>query len=386
VVAPDDFVVRVADDDIADLHRRLENTRFIDRLAGADWRSGVPVGHLREMVEHWRWRFDWRSVERRINGFVNRRVDVGGTRIHCLKRAGTGPAPVPILLVHGWPSSAVELLDLADELADPDRNGGSPSDSFDVVIASPHGFGFSDPPPREDWRTPDDHGRALAAAMTAMGYERFAVHTHDVGASMLRVVLLEQPSRIIGYHTTEAGIPGPHPAPDRASLGSEEREYLEYADMWEKDEGGYFAMLRTRPQTIGHALNDSPAGLAAWILEKWWSWTIPAQSGRTLSDFLTPDQVLANVAFYWHTRSINSADRIYYGRRASRSSGEQARVPVGVARTTQQIERCPRTWAERFFPDIRTWTELGKGGHFVALEQPRLLATAIRDFIRPLRS
>jgi pimeloyl-ACP methyl ester carboxylesterase len=158
------------------------------------------------------------------------------------------------------------------------------------------------------------------------------------------------------------------------------------ADAWTLDEGGYFGMLRTRPQTLGHGLNDSPAGLAAWIVEKWWAWTVPPGSGRTLDEFLSFDQLLSIVAIYWLTQTVNSANWAYYERGGrDREPGEQSGVPTGVARTTQPIELAPRHWAERFFTDIRHWRELGKGGHFVTMQEPRLLADSIREFLRPLR-
>jgi pimeloyl-ACP methyl ester carboxylesterase len=371
--------IRIPDEDLADLDRRLAATRYIEPPPGADRRAGVPVEYLREVLDHWRHRFDWSAVEERIDGFANLRVDVDGLALHAVHVRSPSRDAVPIVLVHGWPSSFVELLDLAEELALDE------ADPFHVVVPSLPGFGFSESPRVAEWDAPED-GEAIAKLMRELGYERFAVHTHDIGASVMRVVLVEQPERIVGYHTTEPGIPGPFPRPERESMSEEERAQRDYAAAWHADEGGYVSMLTTRPLTIAHGLNDSPAGLAAWILEKWWSWTVPPGSGRTLDEFLSLDQVLANVALYWHTRTISSANWPYYRPDTrQRTAGEQAHVPVGVALTTQPIERAPRAWAERFFPDIRSWVELGRGGHFVAMEEPALLANAIRDFVRPLR-
>lgn len=377
--------VDVPEEELADLDRRLASTRFIDPEPEADWRAGMPVEYLRGLGVHWRTRFDWRRLEDRINGFDNLRVDIDGLGVHCVHRRGVGPDPIPIVLLHGWPSSFVELLDLADHLADPGGHGADAADPFDVVVPSFPGFGYSDAPRTATWASPDD-GETIARLMTELGYERFAIHTHDIGASAMRSVLLNQHERILGYHTTEPGIPGPHPLPDRGSMSGEERRYQDLAESWSADEGGYFGILGTRPLTIGHALNDSPAGLAAWIVEKWWAWTVPPGSGRTLDEFLSLDQILANVALYWHTRTVNSANWPYYRKRARRTHDEHAEIPVGVALTTQPIERAPRSWAERFFPDIRRWEDLGVGGHFVALEQPAKLAGAIRAFVRPLRT
>jgi pimeloyl-ACP methyl ester carboxylesterase len=379
--------VQVADEELADLRERLARTRYIRPEPGAGWNAGVPVEYLRELLEYWRTNFKWRNVEDKINSFSNARLQIDDINVHCVLVPGTGEHRVPILLAHGWPSSFLEHLDLATHLAAPEQHGAGSADSFDVVIASTPGFGYSDSPINQDWASPEDEGETFVRLMSALGHERFAIHTNDIGASAMRIVLLEHADRIIGYHTTEPGIPGPYPRPAKESVSEEERERLEYGELWHEEEGGYFGMLATRPQTLAHGLNDSPAGLAAWIAEKWWSWTVPPGSGRTLDEFLSPDQVLSNIALYWHTQTINSANWGYYRKiDRGRTQGEQARVPVGVALTTQPIDRVPRAWAERFFPDIRSWVELGKGGHFVAMEEPALLATAIRDFIRPLRT
>jgi pimeloyl-ACP methyl ester carboxylesterase len=382
-VAP--FRVSVSEDEVEDLRSRLRATRYIAEPPVPDWRSGVPVGYLRDLLRYWREGFDWHAVEDRINSFTNVRVDLDGLALHCLRVPGRGPSPIPIVLVHGWPGSFVEMLDLAVLLSDPAATGADPIDSFDVVIPSLPGFGHSDAPRSPTWgRT--QTAEAVARLMTFLGYERFGIHTYDIGASIMSALCLSDPDRVIGYHTTEPGIPGPEPRPDPDSIRDDERIYLDYAREWEAQEGGYFGILATRPQTLGHALNDSPAGLAAWIVEKWWSWTVPEGSGASLHDFLSMDQVLSNITLYWHTRSINSANWTYFvtaGR--TRVAGERAIVPVGVALTTQRIERAPRAWAERFFPDIRRWEDLGAGGHFVTMERPDLVARAIRAFFRSLR-
>jgi pimeloyl-ACP methyl ester carboxylesterase len=205
------FRVHVPDDELADLRVRLDRTRYIPSQPAAGWNAGVPVEYMRELLEHWRTRFDWRAVEASINGLPNHRIEVDGVGIHCVHLRGREPDSLPILLLHGWPSSFVELLDLAETLA------GDEADPFDVVVPSLPGFGFSDAPPPENWDAPED-GEALLGLMSALGYERFAVHTHDIGASVMRTVLLDHPDRIIGYHTTEPGIPGPFPRPDPEAM------------------------------------------------------------------------------------------------------------------------------------------------------------------------
>jgi len=383
-----EFEIHVPDEELADLQSRLARTRFIDPLPEASAKAGLPVEYLRRLLTHWRDQFSWRELERRINGFTNVVVSVDGAEVHCAIKRGSGDHRVPIVLLHGWPSSFVEYLDLADHLASPTEHGASAADSFDVVIPSVPGYGYSPYPGRLPY------GDLLARALEALGYPRFAIHTHDIGAGMMADVLVTQPERVIGYHTTEAGIPGPTPRPSAEELSDEEKEWAAYRDAWHADQDGYVSILGTRPVTMAHALNDSPAGLAAWIGEKWWDWTIPPGSDHGLDDYLSYDQVLANIALYWHTRTISTVNWLFHPVPSDNAGtkwweSEQpvtAHVPVGVARTNQPIERHPRAWVERFFPDIRRFEDLGRGGNFVAIEEPALLAHAIREFIRPLRT
>jgi pimeloyl-ACP methyl ester carboxylesterase len=378
------FRVHVPDADLEDLRVRLFRTRMIPRPPEGEWKSGVPVDYLATLLDYWRSDFEWQAAEARINRLAHVRVDVDGRAVHAALQPARGNA-IPIALVHGWPSSFIEMLDLADHLADPGGHGADPADAFDVVIPSLPGYGFSDPPSPPTWN-PHDVGLTIGRVMAALGYVTYGIHAYDVGASAMTRLMLARPEVVIGYHTTEPGIPGPFPRPDPVDMSDEERQQQQLAAAWNADEGGYFALLGTRPQTLAHALNDSPAGLAAWIVEKWWSWTVPPASEARLHDSLSMDQILSNISLYWFTQTIGSANWTYYGTGGrARTIGEHMDKPVGVALTTQPIERASRSWASRFFSDIRTWVELGEGGHFVTMERPGLLATAIRDFFRPLR-
>jgi pimeloyl-ACP methyl ester carboxylesterase len=378
------FKVHVPEESLKDMSRRLMETRIEDPPSAGSWFAGLPIEYLRRLIDYWLNDFDWRKVEDRLDKQRHMRFDARGMRIHFVHQSGRGSESLPLVLVHGWPSSFLELLDLADLLSDPAGQGGAGDDAFDVVIPSLPGFGFSD----KRWLGPwaPVAGKAIHELMMSLGYERYGVHTHDVGASVMTGICLSNPKSIIGYHTTEPGIPGPYPEPDLDSSTAEEREYQSTVDAWLTEEGGYFALLRSRPLTIGHALHDSPVGLAAWIAEKWWSWTVPPGSGRDLSDFVSMDLLVANIALYWLTGTIQSANWIYTpGQRRTRQVGERTFRPVGVTLGAQSIERAPRTWAERFFGDIRYWADLRTGGHFIAAEEPRLLAESIREFFRPLR-
>lgn len=385
------FRVEVPEQTLTDLRERLARTRWPKDGRDANWSDGADPSYMQGLLGYWRTGFDWRAQEIFINSFAHFRAEGTGPGLHVVHAHGTGSKPMPLLLVHGWPSSFYEMLELVPLLADPARHGGDPSDAFDVVVPSLPGFGFSDP--AIPALSAKGVGDLLVALMDALGYARFGVHAYDIGASVSGLLALDHPDRLIGYHTTEPGIPRPDLGPDAPALSDAERAYLALADAWRADEGGYMVVQRTRPQTLAYGLADSPAGLAAWIVEKWHAWTAPPDGD--LERHFTRDQILANLTIYWATNTIGSANRWYHAApadpavpRPARRLGvdDRVRVPVGVALTaTQPIERAPRKFVERLYPDIRRWVELPRGGHFVALEEPRLLADSIRAFYRDLR-
>jgi pimeloyl-ACP methyl ester carboxylesterase len=377
------YEVRVPREVLEDLQTRLAHARWPDEVEGAGWGYGVPLAYMKELVEYWREGFDWQAQEERINSFHNFRAEVGGIGIHFVHERGKGSDPMPLIVTHGWPSSFYEMLELVPLLTDPQSHGAGPADAFDVVIPSVPGHGFSERPTQrgfEDRRVAE----LWVKLMEGLGYDRFAAHAYDLGASVMGLLCLDHPERVIGYHTTSPANPAPYRGPGEPELTDAERVFLEYLERWYREEGGYAHILGTRPQTLAYGLNDSPAGLAAWIVEKWYVWTDPPSGD--LETHFTKDELLANVTIYWVTETINSANRYY--REELRGPGPQDRVqvPTGVTLTaTQQFERPPREYHERLFPDTRRWAELGRGGHFVALEEPELLAEAIRAFFRALR-
>jgi pimeloyl-ACP methyl ester carboxylesterase len=378
------YTVHVPDETLLDLQDRLARTRWPDEVEGAGWDYGFPLEKLRRLVSYWRSGFNWRSMELRINAFPNFLTDVDGMHIHFIHRRGQGPNPIPLLITHGWPSTFYEMLDLVDLLTDPASHAGDPADAFDVVVPSVPGHGFSDRPEQPGFEDRRAAG-LLVKLMEGLGYSRFASHASDLGASISGLMCLDYPEKIIGYHTTSPGNPSPYIEKDDPSITRAERDYLTLKEQWSREEYGYGHLLGSRPQTIAYALNDSPAGLAAWILEKWQVWT---DSHLDLEDRFNRDDLLAQVTIYWVTQTINSANRYYYEGRNTRwpGPGERALVPHGVALSaTQANERPPREYVERLFPDIRQWVELPRGGHFVAMEEPGLLAGAIRSFFRLLR-
>ncbi len=377
------YELRVPGEVFEDLQTRLAHVRWPDEVEGVGWGYGVPLAYAKELVEYWRGSFDWRAQEEWINSFANFRAEVGGIGIHFVHERGKGPDPMPLIVTHGWPSSFYEMLVLVLLLTDPQSHGADPADAFDVVVPSVPGHGFSDRPTQRGFE--DRHVAELwVKLMEDLGYDRFAAHAYNLGASVMGLLCLDHPERVIGYHTTSPANPAPYLGPGTAEPTAAERAFLEYLERWRREEGGYAHILGTRPQTLAYGLNDSPAGLAAWITEKWYAWTAPP-SGNLAAHF-TKDELLTNVTIYWVTETINSANRYYAEDLRGPGPEDCARVPLGVSLTaTQRFERPPREYVERLFPDIRRWIELPRGGHFVALEEPELLAETICAYFRPLR-
>jgi pimeloyl-ACP methyl ester carboxylesterase len=336
---------------------------------------------MRELVAYWRDGFDWRREEAAMNRLPHFRAEVDGVGIHLVHARGRGPAPMPLLITHGWPSSFVEMLALIPLLADPGAHGGDPADAFDVVVPSVPGFGFSDRPGRGMTRS--RVAGLWARLMEGLGYARYAVHGNDIGAVIQGWLALDHPDRLIALHTLMPTFPPAVIGPDARPLSAAERAFQERQARWQREEGGYDAIQQSRPQTLAYGLHDSPAGLAAWIVEKWRTWTDPVAGfeGR-----IARDLVLANVTLYWVTATANAANRSYYERaREPRTVTARITVPTGVALTTEAIQRPPRERAERGYADIRRWVDLPRGGHFAAAEAPAALAAELREFFRPFR-
>jgi pimeloyl-ACP methyl ester carboxylesterase len=382
---PTPYTVAIPEEILGDLRARLARTRWPDEVDGAGWEYGASLAYMKDLVAYWRAGFDWRGQERAINAFSHFRARVAGTGIHFIHERGRGPAPMPLVITHGWPSSFSEMLPLIPLLADPGAHGGDPADAFDVVVPSVPGFGFSDRP-TERGMTRSRVAELWVRLMSALGYQRFAAHGNDIGAVITGWMALDHPERLIGIHTMMPGFPGPDFGPGTPPMSEAERAFAARQDRWGREEGGYNLIQETRPQTLAYGLHDSPAGLAAWIVEKWRAWTDP---DGDLDRHFTRDTLLTNITIYWVTETANASGRSYYERaRDPRRIPPDARiaVPTGVALSTEAVQRVPREWAERRYADIRRWTEFDRGGHFMAAEEPALLAEEIRAFFRPLRS
>jgi pimeloyl-ACP methyl ester carboxylesterase len=378
------FAINIPESTLADLQQRLANTRWPDGIAGSAWSSGADLNYMREIVHYWLTEFDWRTQEKALNRFSQFRADVDGIAIHFLHERGKGPHPVPLIITHGWPGSFVEMLKIIPRLTDPASYGGDVADSFDVIVPSLPGYGFSDRPTQAGmnaFRIADIWARLMAG----LGYERFGAQGGDWGASVATCLGLMHPTRLTGLHLNY--IPGsfkPYLGPGSRTLSATENAFLQAQESWLQTEGGYSHVQATRPQTVAFGLNDSPAGVAAWIIEKFREW---ADCDGEIERRFTKDELLTNVMIYWTTQTIHSSMRLYYeGRRRPLhfKEGEAIKVPCAVARFSKEAPFPPREWIERSY-NVQRWTEFGSGGHFASMEEPDLLTADIRDFFRALR-
>ena len=378
------FQIAIQQEILDDLYERLERTRWPDEVQDADWRYGANLGYMKELAHYWLTKFDWRAQEQWINSFANYQTKVGDLRIHFVHERGKGPKPIPLLITHGWPSSFVEMLKLIPLLTDPANHRGEASDAFDVVVPSVPGFGFSDRPLQAGmtrWRVAE----IWAKLMDALGYERYGLQANDIGAVISSWLSLDFPERVIGFHTMMPTFPPPSLDQNQPPLTDAEKAFQAIINAWDNKEGGYDAIQATRPQTLAYGLHDSPVGLMAWIVEKWRVWTDP---NGNIEDYFSKDELLANVMIYWATETANSSVRSYFERAhdsRSLAPNEKISVPTGVALSIESVQRAPQEWVQRRYTDIRHWTEFSTGGHFLAAEDPELLAADIREFFRQFR-
>jgi pimeloyl-ACP methyl ester carboxylesterase len=377
------FEVHVADEVLADLRQRIRRTRWPDQVTGIGWRQGTELGYLRGLLEHWAGGFDWREQERRLNGHRQFRAVIDGVSVHFVhERARHGPG-IPLVLSHGWPSSFVEYLPLVPLLTDPQAHG-LDGPAFDVVIPSLPGYGFSTRPDRTGVHYRDTAAR-WHRLMRGLGYRRYGAHGGDFGAGITTYMALDDPAAMIGIHLTNLEI-APYTGPGSAALSTAERDFLAANRAWAAAERGYSAIQSTKPQTIGYGLNDSPAGLAAWICEKWRSWT---DSGGDLDARFSRDYLLTVLTIYWATQTVTSSMRDYYDNRwtgVTIGPDDRVAVPTAVAAFEHQFVpegEPPREWAQRLY-DVRRWTRMPRGGHFAPMEEPLLVATDLVEFFGSL--
>lgn len=377
-VVANPFEVHFSDEALDDLRLRLDRVRWPSGTLGSTWQYGTRRSELEDLIEHWRLRFDWRAQEVAINRFPHYTAKVLGTRLHFLVVEGRGPAPMPLLITHGWPSSFLEILPLIPRLADPATFGGDPADAFTVVVPSLPGFGFSESVTDPDFMTSD----LLATLMRdVLGFKRFGAQAGDIGARITAHLARRNPELLIGIHLHSDW------ADTRAAwFGGVEEEaaFLERDEAWEREEGGYGHIQGTKPQTLGYGLADSPVGLAAWILEKFRAW---GDVGDDVLGTYGRDELLTNITLYWLTNTAATSFLHYYNGRHRKVGDERGRieVPTAIARLPGDDPLPPgREAAERLF-DLRQWTDMPRGGHFAGIEVPELLSADVTSFFRPLR-
>jgi pimeloyl-ACP methyl ester carboxylesterase len=377
------FRIAIPEEVLADLRDRIARTRWPDEIAHSGWDYGTNLAYIKELLEYWRDGFDWRAQERYLNSFHHFRAPVDGLRLHFLHERGRGPDPMPLLVVHGWPSTFFEMAKLVPLLTDPAAHGGDARDSFDLIVPSLPGFGFSDLP-RERGMTKTRMARLLAGLMIeVLGYRRFAARGGDIGSGIVAFLAMDYPKHVVGIHVSD--VLRPYLGPGARIFTDAERRFFEEERRWMEKEGAYDHIQATKPQTLAYGLTDSPAGLAAWIVEKFRSWS---DCGGDVERRFSKDELLTNLTIYWATGTINSANRRYFERDAEpRDLGpdDRVRVPTAVTIFPADIDKPPREWGERVY-DVRRWTEMPQGGHFAAFEEPELLANDIQEFFRPLRA
>jgi pimeloyl-ACP methyl ester carboxylesterase len=379
------FTQRTPLAEVEDLRARLRVTRWPDRFQGAGWSLGTDADYLNDLVSYWAEGFDWFAQESALNRFPRYRATIGGVRIHFVHARASGQVgnPLPLILTHGWPDSFWRYLKVIGLLTNPVAHGGNSQDAFDVVVPDLPGFGYSECP----------SGRLVSAVevadlwaelMSSLGYERFGAVGGDIGSNVSRCLGINHRDRIAAVHRMDAGLPSF--TGNRDELEPEERAWIEAREAWGASEGAYMAMHRTKPQTAAFALNDSPAGLAGWIVEKLRAWS---DCDGEIERRFSKDEILTNVTIYWLTGTIGSSMRMYRANSQIPPAqlAKRVEVPSGFSFFPAEVGRHhpPRRWLDRVANVVRV-TEPPRGGHFAPFEEPELYAEELRDFFRPYRA
>jgi pimeloyl-ACP methyl ester carboxylesterase len=380
VIAP--FRIDIPQADIDDLRQRLKNTRWPEPLPLQDWSNGVPVDYLRGLAERWATSFDWRTQEARLNEHPQFMTTIDDQPIHFLHVRSPEADATPLLLIHGWPGSVVEFLDVIGPLSDPRARGDDASPAFHLVIPSLPGFGFSTPVTDPGWGS-RRMAAALAQLMAALGYDHYGAQGGDFGAFVAPDLGRVDPDHVIGIHVnaaTLAFIPfGEVSDDEQASLTEVERQRLARMGRFLTDGNAYFQVQATRPQTVAYGLTDSPVGQLAWIVEKFKEWT---NTGHQLpEEAVAIDELLADVSLYWFTGTAGSAGNLYWESMHGNDWPTPSTVPTGVIVFAEDV--AIRRYAEAA-NNIVHWTDVDGGGHFAALETPEILVDDVRRFFAGL--
>jgi pimeloyl-ACP methyl ester carboxylesterase len=378
------FRCHVPDEVIEDLHVRLTRSRLPDQLEGAGWDYGAELTYVQSLCDYWREKFDWRAAEARFNHFPQYSTTIEGEHVHFYHIRSPEPDALPLVITHGYPGSVAEFLDVFGPLSDPERFGGDRRDAFHVIAPSIPGYGFSGPTKTKGF----DIQRAAEVnirIMEMLGYERYGAQGGDWGSAISTAMAVTEPERVIALHINLIVGRPPDLSNPLAGLSDEECAQLKWKENYDRHESGYQAIQSTKPQSLAYGLTDSPMGLAAWIVEKFKTWS---DCGDDIEASYTKDQLLENIMLYWVTGTINSAMRLYYEGigpgRGTAGGWPRVQTPTAHARFPAEIRPTPRLWAEQMYNIVR-WTKMPKGGHFAAFEQPGLFVNDVREFFRDFR-
>jgi len=373
------FRIAIGDDILVDLKERLRRTRWPEAELVDDWSQGAPLDWIQDVCRYWAERYDWRQREAGLNRFAQFKTEIDGLDIHFVHMRSPRADALPLIITHGWPGSIVEFHKVIEPLVDPAAHGGDAADAFHVICPSLPGFGFSSKPTTTGWGV-DRIAATWAKLMARLGYARYGAQGGDWGSAVTSSLGAQDPEHCAGIHITLAM--GSRPKVDGQPTAEEVRA-LKGAEYYAEWDSGYSKQQSTRPQTLGYGLTDSPAGQAAWILEKFWAWT---DCNGHPENVLGRDELLDNVMLYWVTATAASSARLYWESFGpKRRAAQTITVPTGVAVFPREIVTPVRRWMEERYTDIRHWSEMPKGGHFAAFEQPALFIHDVRAFFRGVR-
>ena len=377
----EEFTIHVEDSVLADLEDRLGRTRLPDQIPGSGWDYGSDRSYMEELLEYWRTEYDWRKYEAQLNALPHYKTEIDGVSMHFVHVRSAVDEAMPLVITHGWPGSVYEFMDIIGPLTDPVSHGGRTEDAFHVVLPSMPGYGFSGPAHRRGMSV-DSVAGVVAKLMDRLGYERYGAQGGDWGSGVSAWLARDNPDNVIGIHLNMVGGGPPRDManPEEGIPAWELKRHKERAAWWQ-GENAYGNIQGTKPLTLAYGLNDSPAGLAAWIVEKFRTWS--DCNGDVESRF-SKDQLLTNIMLYWVTESMPSAVRLYYESRRSGRTAARTEVPTAVAVFPGEIFFSPRKWVEARY-NVVQWTEMPRGGHFAAMEEPGLFLADVTKFFRSLR-
>jgi pimeloyl-ACP methyl ester carboxylesterase len=380
--------IEVAPEVLSDLQQRLKNTRWSCQLEGTNWDAGTNLDYLKELVDYWQNTYDWQKQESALNQFAHFKTEVDGIGIHFIHERGKGPNPFPIILTHGYPDSSYRFAKIIPLLTDPESFGGRAEDAFDVVVPDLPGYGFSDKPTKNGmiFRVNDLWARLMTHKL---GYQKFGAHGGDWGSTVTEQLARSHPDSVVAIHLTD--VPFGHIFQKPNDPSSAEKKFFRNNEQWLQKEGAYALIQSSKPQSLAPGLNDSPAGLASWIVEKFRAWS---DCDGNIESRFTKDELLTHIMIYWVSESIGASFLPYYDyanasaltwmKEGVKKWTDSSTVPAAFALFPKDISQPPREWAERFF-NVQRWTEMASGGHFAAMEEPELLVKDIRTWFRTFR-